>query len=341
MFFRKKPKKRVEPRFESAIKKVGGVLAVTDDDRAAPAPKRKSAKKKAPTKTAARKRPAKTKSGTKRRASTKSRKAQRRNRGRGLIGGLFYWSFIVCIWAGIGVAGIFAYYGTQMPSASTWEIPDRPPNVKIVSVSGDLVANRGATGGAAVGLHDMSPYIPQAIVAIEDRRYYSHFGFDPIGFGRAMTRNVIAGRLVQGGSTITQQLAKNLFLEPDKTIGRKIQEAILALWLETRFSKDEILEMYLNRVYFGAGAYGVDAAARRYFEKSAAAVNLGEAALLAGLLKAPSRLSPNRNPEGAQRRAQIVLAAMSNAGFLSESEAAAGMSMRAGTARSYWSGSRQ
>ena len=339
MFFRKKPKKRVEPRFESAIKKVGGVLAVTDDDRAAPAPKRKSSKKKAPNKAAARKLPAKAQSGAKRRANTKSRKSQKRNRGRGLIGGVVYWSFILCIWGGIGVAGIFAYFGAQMPSASTWEIPDRPPNVKIVSVSGDLVANRGATGGAAVGLHDMSPYIPQAIVAIEDRRYYSHLGFDPIGFGRAMTRNVMAGRLVQGGSTITQQLAKNLFLSPDRTVGRKVQELLLAFWLEHEYTKDQILEMYLNRVYFGSGSYGIEAASRRYFGKSARDVSLPEAALLAGLVKAPSRLSPARDPQAAEGRSQIVLAAMRAQGMVSDSEVTAALSRPTTRAASYWTGS--
>jgi penicillin-binding protein 1A len=187
-----------------------------------------------------------------------------------------------------------------MPSATTWAIPDRPPNVKIVAVDGSLIANRGATGGEALGIHEMSPYIPQAVIAIEDRRFYSHFGVDPIGLTRAMVTNVTAGRLVQGGSTLTQQLAKNLFLSPDRTIGRKVQEVLLALWLEQKYTKDQILEMYLNRVYFGSGSYGVEAASRRYFNKSARDVTLPEAALLAGLLKAPSRLSPARNPKLAE-----------------------------------------
>lgn len=334
MIFRKKPKKRVEPRFQNASKNSSVVKAVTDDDRAAPVPKKKSTKK-----STTRKAPTKAKSGPKRRSNTKSRKSQKRNRGRSIFGGMIYWSFILCIWGGIGLAGVAAYYGAQLPSAASWEVPDRPPNVKIVSVSGDLVANRGATGGAAVGLHDMSPYIPQAIVAIEDRRYYSHFGFDPIGFTRAMTKNVMAGRLVQGGSTITQQLAKNLFLSPDRTVGRKVQELLLAFWLEQKYSKDQILEMYLNRVYFGSGSYGVEAASRRYFGKSARDVSLPEAALIAGLVKAPSRLSPARDPEAAETRAQIVLGAMRAQGMVSDSEVTAALSRPTTRAASYWTGS--
>lgn len=334
MIFRKKPKKRVEPRFaDRPSKRAAADFSVTDDDRAARPPKKR------PQKTTARKAPAKAKSGAKRRKNNRGAKSRSRNRGRGFIGGLFYWSFIMCIWGGIGVVGIVAYYGAQMPSASTWQIPDRPPNVKIVSVNGALVANRGTTGGAAVGLHDMSPYIPQAIIAIEDRRYYSHFGFDPIGFTRAMMRNVMSGRLVQGGSTITQQLAKNLFLSPERTMGRKVQELLLALWLEQKYSKSQILEMYLNRVYFGSGSYGVEAASRRYFNKSARDVSLPQAALLAGLVKAPSRLSPAKNPQAAEARSQIVLSAMRAQGMVSDSEMAAALSGPTTKAAAYWTGS--
>src|SRR5690606_15172745 len=137
-----------------------------------------------------------------------------------------YWSLVMCLWGGIAGAGIVAYYGAQMPAATTWTIPDRPPNVRIVAANGQLVANRGMTGGEAVGLHEMSPYIPQAVMAIEDRRFYSHFGVDPIGLARAMVSNVMDGRITQGGSTLTQQLAKNLFLKPERTIERKVQEVL-------------------------------------------------------------------------------------------------------------------
>lgn len=250
-----------------------------------------------------------------------------------------YWTFVLGIWGTIGIAIIFGYYAVQLPSTSTWAIPDRPPNAKIISTNGTLIANRGVTGGQNTSLNQMSPYIPMAVIAIEDRRFHSHFGIDPIGLARAMVTNVTKGRFVQGGSTLTQQLAKNLFLEPKRNIGRKVQEAILAIWLESKFSKDEIIELYLNRVYFGSGTHGVDAASRRYFGKSARDVNLAEAAILAGLLKAPSRLSPARNPEGARKRSQLVLAAMQSTGFITASEAKTAISMKAKKAKRYWSGS--
>jgi penicillin-binding protein 1A len=153
-------------------------------------------------------------------------------------------------------------------------------------------------------------------VAIEDRRFYDHWGIDPVGVTRAIYQNVNRRGVSQGGSTLTQQLAKNLFLTQERTASRKIQEAILALWLERNYSKDQILELYLNRVYFGAGAYGVEAAAQRYYGKSARNVSLAEAAVLAGLVQAPSRLAPNRNPDAAQARAELVLAAMNDVGFI-------------------------
>lgn len=326
MLFSRKKKKRVEPRFENRSH-VGADIIVTEDDRLTPHGK--------PAKSAAKKSRSKARSGPKRLQDTKRKTA----RARGLIGGVIYWSIILAIWGGVGVAGIFAWYGAQLPSASTWVIPDRPPNVKIVSVNGTLIANRGTTGGEAIGLHDMSPYIPQAVVAIEDRRFFSHFGVDPIGLARAISQNLLAGRLVQGGSTLTQQLAKNLFLSPERTIGRKVQEVVLALWLEQKYSKEEILELYLNRVYFGSGSYGVAAASRRYFGKSARDVSLPEAALLAGLLKAPSRLSPARNPDLAEERAQVVLGAMRAQGVVSDNEMTAALSRQTVRAASYWTGS--
>ena len=272
-------------------------MSVTEDDRAAPPRRSKQARK-----------------------SSKARGPRQRGRRRTGIGRLFYWMFVLSIWGVVGVAGIVGYFGAKMPSANTWAIPDRAPNVKIVAADGSLLANRGVNGGEAMGLRDMSPYIPQAVVAIEDRRFYSHFGFDPVGFARAMGRNVMAGRMVQGGSTLTQQLAKNLFLSPDRTLERKVQEVLLALWLEHKYSKDQILEMYLNRVYFGSGAYGVEAAARRYFGKSARDVSLTEAATIAAVLKAPTTYSPARDPEAANKRARLVLAAMRDQGMIGDKE---------------------
>ena len=268
----------------------------------------------------------------------KSRSGSARRGKSGFLRRAFYWCFVLGLWMAIGIGGLVAYYGARMPSATTWTVPDRPPNVKIVSSDGATLANRGATGGEAVTLSRMSPYIPQAVVAIEDRRFYYHFGVDPIGLARAMFANVMAGRMVQGGSTLTQQLAKNLFLSPERTLERKVQEVLLAFWLEHKFTKDQILEMYLNRVYFGSGSYGVEAASRRYFKKPARDVNLAQAALLAGLLKAPSRLSPARNPDASEARAQLVLEAMRDEGYVTDREITTAMTRAPTRAKSYWSG---
>lgn len=298
-------------------------------------------------------RPSKTKKGgepgnikqnpsIRRKGSAKSKKSAGSSRRSGIFW-LFrrtvYWSLVLSIWGAIGIGIMVAYYGVKLPNSANWKIPQRPPNVRIVSVEGKLITNRGVTGGSAMALKDMSPYLPMAVIAIEDHRFKRHFGVDPIGIARAMAMNITSGHLVQGGSTLTQQLAKNLFLEPKRDLGRKIQEAILALWLEHKFTKDEILELYLNRVYFGSGAYGVDAAARRYFSKSARDVNLAEAAMLAGLLKAPSKLSPAKNPKGAEARAQVVLAAMRREGFVTDREVTTALSMEAKKAKHFWSGS--
>jgi penicillin-binding protein 1A len=240
---------------------------------------------------------------------------------RSLLGRLFYWCLVMGLWAGLGLAGLVMYHASQLPPIDQLTVPKRPPNVAILAADGSLIANRGETGGRAVSFRELPPYLPRAFVAIEDRRFYSHFGIDPVGIARASVRNITARGVSQGGSTLTQQLAKNLFLTQDRTASRKIQEAILALWLEQRYTKDQILELYLNRVYFGAGAYGVEAAAQRYFGKSARSVTLAEAAMLAGLVQAPSRLAPNRNPDAAEKRAQLVLAAMVDMGFVTDNSA--------------------
>lgn len=256
----------------------------------------------------------KVRAGTAKRKAGKAEPARKR---RSFLGFVVYWGTVLGLWGGIAVVGIFAFFAVQLPSANTWNVPQRPPDMRILAVDGTPLANRGTTGGKALRLEAMSPHIPNAVIAIEDRRFHYHFGFDPIGFARAVFVNVTTGRR-QGGSTLTQQLAKNLFLTPERSYGRKVQELILAFWLEANYSKNEILEMYLNRVYFGAGATGVDAAARRYFGKSASRVTAGEAALLAGLLKAPSALSPARYPERARKRANVVLAAMRAQGYVTK-----------------------
>ena len=257
----------------------------------------------------------------------------------GFIFRLVKWCFVLAIWGAIAIAGYVGYVALRMPQASTWDIPQRPPNVRIIDRNGFLIANRGTTGGEALSLKEMSPWIPKAVVAIEDRRFYDHYGVDPIGIARAMVTNIIHSRSKQGGSTLTQQLAKNLFLSPDRTLERKVQEALLALWLEHKYTKDQILEMYLNRVYLGSGAYGVEAASRRYFGKSAKDVDLMEAATLAGLLKAPSRLSPARDPKAANDRAKLVLAAMKEEGMVNDAEVAMAEAEPMARAESYWTGS--
>ena len=241
---------------------------------------------------------------------------KRRRGGRSILGRLFYAGVVLCLWGVIAVGGVVAYYAAQLPPIDQLTVPKRPPNIAILASDGSLLANRGETGGRTVTLKELPPYLPKAFVAIEDRRFYDHFGIDPMGIARAIYRNLNRGGVSQGGSTLTQQLAKNLFLTQERTASRKIQEAILALWLERNYSKDQILELYLNRVYFGAGAYGVEAAAQRYYGKSARNVSLSEAAVLAGLVQAPSRLAPNRNPEAAQARAELVIAAMNELGFI-------------------------
>lgn len=254
-----------------------------------------------------------------RRASRDRRaKSRARKRRPSILGLLLRWTLVACIWAGIAGTAAIAYYGSKLPPIDQLSVPKRPPNIAILSVDGQLLANRGDTGGAAVRIADLPPYLPKAFVAIEDRRFYSHFGVDPLGIVRAVMRNVVGRGAMQGGSTLTQQLAKNLFLTQERTLPRKIQEVILALWLEHRYSKTQILELYLNRVYFGSGAFGVEAAAHKYFGHGAKDVTLQEAAMLAGLMKAPTKLAPNRNPAAATERAAQVIAAMKDEGYITE-----------------------
>jgi penicillin-binding protein 1A len=221
-----------------------------------------------------------------------------------------YWGAVLALWALIAAIGALVWVGIHLPPIQSLEIPKRPPSVLILGDNGATLATRGDMGGAAVPIGELPDYVPNAFIAIEDRRFYGHGGIDPLGISRALVADVLHRGTAQGGSTITQQLAKNLFLTQERTVNRKLQEIVLALWLEHKYSKRQILELYLNRVYFGAGAYGIEGAAQRYFGKSARQLTLAEAAMLAGLVQAPSRLAPNHNPQGAQRRAAIVLADM-------------------------------
>lgn len=244
------------------------------------------------------------------------------------------------VWAVIGLVGVLVWHAAQLPPIDQLSVPRRPPNIAIVGGDGALLVNRGDTGGPALSIRELPPYLPKAFVAIEDRRFYSHWGVDVYGVARALVRNVMGGGgSIQGGSTLTQQLAKNLFLTQERTMSRKVQELILALWLERRYDKDQILELYMNRVYFGAGAYGVEAAAQRYFGRSARQVSLAESAVLAGLMVAPSRLAPNRNPRGAAERAALVIAAMAREGFITDAMAKVALANPAQSARGNGAGS--
>jgi penicillin-binding protein 1A len=238
------------------------------------------------------------------------RKRKRTGKRRVILRRTLYWGAVLALWALIAGIGVLAFIFIRLPPIQSLEIPKRPPSVLILGDNGATLATRGDMGGAAVPIGDLPDYVPNAFIAIEDRRFYSHRGVDPLGITRAFVANIVHRGTAQGGSTITQQLAKNLFLTQERTVTRKLQEIVLALWLEHKYRKKEILELYLNRVYFGAGAYGIEGASQRYFGKSARQVTLAEAAMLAGLVQAPSRLAPNRNPQGAERRAAIVLADM-------------------------------
>ncbi|MDA7948052.1 MAG: PBP1A family penicillin-binding protein [Hyphomicrobiaceae bacterium] len=255
----------------------------------------------------------------------RSSKRTRNGKSRTVLGGLVYWGSVLGIWALIALGGVLAYVTLTMPADVMANIKLRPPNVTLVGSDGTVLAERGLRRGY-IRLKHMPRHLIDAVLATEDRRFRAHFGIDPIGLMRAMVKNAKAGTIVEGGSTITQQLAKNLFLTPERTVTRKMQEVVLAFWLETQLSKNEILESYLNRVYFGAGTHGVEAAAKRYFGKSARNVTVAEAALLAGLLKAPSKYAPTRNPRLAEQRASIVIANMVDAELLTSKQAMAAIS---------------
>jgi penicillin-binding protein 1A len=229
------------------------------------------------------------------------------------------WPFIVvmfAIWGLIFGAVIFSHFISGLPDVRNLMKAGPSQDVTILDDRGRLIARRGLTQGAMIPVADLPDYVPNAFIAIEDRRFRSHFGIDPMGLSRAAIRNMMTGHVVQGGSTLTQQLAKNLFLTTNRTFERKLQEAALAVYLETRYSKDQILSLYLNKVYFGAGVYGIEAASEKFFGKHATELGLSEAAMLAGSVKAPARYNPLADSDASQARAQLVLKAMEGAGFI-------------------------
>lgn len=233
---------------------------------------------------------------------------------------------LASIWGSIFLGLIALWFIQDIPDLSKLQSNVRTPSVSIQTLDGTVIGTYGHVFDEMVRVQDLPTHVPQALMAVEDRRFYYHFGVDFIGLIRAAYENYRAKRVVQGGSTLTQQLAKNLLFSEgsfdvnDRSFKRKILEVFLAIWLEWKFSKDEILTMYINRVYLGGGTYGIEAAAQRYFNKSAKELNVFEAAVIAGLLKAPSRYSPSSNPEKAKARAKTVLQLMEEAGFIKNAE---------------------
>ena len=257
------------------------------------------------------------------RKSTRARKSKTDTSRPSALRRLGKWAATLGVWTFIFGLFVVGWFYTDLPDVEDSLAPSRRPTVWIMASDGSELAAAGDLYGIPIRLKDLPPSLPQAVLATEDRRFYDHFGIDLIGLARALVTNIRAGHIVQGGSTITQQVAKNLFLSPERTIKRKVQEVMLAFWLENQFSKDQILELYLNRVYLGAGTYGVDAAARKYFGVQASDLSIWQSAMLAGLLKAPSRYNPHSSDERADARTKVVLANMVAAGYLSEKDAKA------------------
>jgi len=255
----------------------------------------------------------------KRRSSSRSRERRKPAAAQVLLYGAD--AGVLLMTGAIGVLLMLAWFARDLPRTDNLWRSDRAAQISFVARDGSPLPQQGVSAGAPVRLSELPAHVPNAILAVEDRNFRHHIGVNPISVARAFIVNASEGEVRQGGSTITQQLAKNLFLSADRTLKRKIQELMLALWLEHRFTKDEILTLYLNRVYFGGGAYGVDAASHRYFAKPARNLSVNEAAVLAGLLKAPSKYSPSHNPKDAGMRARIAIEAMVAAKFLTPAAA--------------------
>ncbi|HSZ52183.1 MAG TPA: penicillin-binding protein 1A [Caulobacteraceae bacterium] len=252
---------------------------------------------------------------------TPSGDPQRERRRRGPLQALVYWGVVAGVWGLIFVVGFFAVFSTDLPDTSQLEKIKRAPSITYVDRSGAVIGVRGSLNTPPVDLDSLPPYVPAAFVAIEDQQFYHHFGFNPWGMLRSEIWDLQHPHgPLRGGSTITQQLARNLFLTPAQTYRRKAQELVLAVWLEIHFSKKQILALYLNRVNFGGGAFGIEAASRRYFNKPASQLTLGEAALLAATMKGPSRYNPAANSERAARRATLVLDEMVKMGAITTAQ---------------------
>ena len=230
---------------------------------------------------------------------------------------------VIATFLGIIVLGIFvAIARSEIDSFEDLKASPNGQMIRIRAADGTVIQSLGPSFGRWLTINQLPSEMKDAMVAVEDRRYYMHPGVDPIGITRSFYARAVQGRWTQGGSTITQQLARNIYLNSNKEFGRKIREIILALAMETKFSKDQILELYLNKVYFGGGAYGIDAASRKFFDHGAENISLAEAAIIAGLVKAPSRYAPTADAQAAVDRAEVVVAVMQDAGMITATEAA-------------------
>lgn len=239
------------------------------------------------------------------------------------------------LFLGITLLIYLTYCFLTLPNINEAVSRTRQPSTTIIAENGNEIRSFGTVYSEVIHADELPKYVVDAIISTEDRRFFSHFGFDAISFTRAMIANIFAGRYVQGGSTITQQVAKNLFLTSKKNIKRKTQELLLAFWLEYKFTKEQILTLYLNRVYLGTGTYGIEAASQKYFGKSSRDMNVMEAAIIAGMLKAPSRYNPAASQERAINRAKVVLQNMVNNRVLSKDDAQKALDMPIGPEKSY------
>ncbi|MGA9868808.1 MAG: PBP1A family penicillin-binding protein [Acetobacteraceae bacterium] len=230
-------------------------------------------------------------------------------------------ALIAAIWMTLVLAAMLLWFARDLPRPDSALDPARRPSLTLDDSSGRVLATFGDVVGEPMRLADLPRYVPEAAIAIEDRRFWHEPGIDPIGMARAALTDIMRGHLAQGGSTITQQVAKNLFLTNARTLQRKAQELILTVWLARHFTHEQILEIWLNRVYFGSGAYGIDAAARLYFGISARRLSLWQAAVLVGLPRAPSRFNPRVDPEAATARGRQVLSAMVATGVITQAQA--------------------
>lgn len=265
-----------------------------------------------------------------RKKTTKRRKKESKQRvaTRRII--VVFFSFLV-----ITLLGYILYCFATLPDIEQAVARTRQPSTTITAENGNEVQTFGSVYSEVIRLNELPSYVADAIISTEDRRFYAHFGFDIIAFARAMVTNVFMGRYAQGGSTITQQVAKNLFLTNQKNIKRKTQELLLSFWLEHKFSKEQIFTLYLNRVYLGSGTYGIEAASQKYFQKSSRNLNLKEAAIIAGMLKAPSRYNPFSSVKRAEKRAKVVLQNMVNNNTLTEKQMQYALTLPIGEDKSY------